>query len=159
MNSKKEQKIFGEAMEEHGAEGLEIMMETSSLLARGLIYILAGLIVTTFIWSFFGKADVIVTATGKLEPDPKKRDIYAPTDGELVDIYVAEGMVVAKNDILARIKAPIGIQAASAAVQARVQMDEAEREKRLFPQKKIYWKRSLKAFKNRLKIKKRNTRN
>lgn len=146
MNSEKEQKIFGEALEEHGAEGLEIMMGTSSLLARGLIYILVGLIVTIFIWSFFGKADVIVAATGQLEPDPKTRDIYAPTDGELVDIYVAEGMIVSENNVLARIKAPTAIQAASAAMQARVHLDEAEREKRLFPQKKIILEKELESI-------------
>ena len=118
MDAEKGQQQFGEALEEHGAEGLEIMMGSTTFLARGLIYILVGLMVSVFVWSFFGKADVVVTASGQIEPDPKTRGVYAATDGELVDIFVAEGMLVSKGDMVARIKAPAAIQAASAAVQA-----------------------------------------
>jgi len=155
MDPEKSQRHFGEALEEHGAEGLEIMMGTSSFLARGLIYILAGVMVSVFIWSFFGKADVVVTAMGQIEPDPKTRGIYAATDGELVDIYVAEGMIVAEGAIVARIKAPAAIQAASAAVQARVNLDEAEREKRLFPQKKMILTREVESILKQIENKER----
>ena len=96
---------FSQAVEEHGADGIKILTDTSPVLASGLIYIVMALMLIFFIWSFFGKADVIITVDGQLEPKSEMRRVYIPTPGELVDIYVSEGTPVTRGDVLARIKA------------------------------------------------------
>ncbi|MDY6953206.1 MAG: HlyD family efflux transporter periplasmic adaptor subunit [Thermodesulfobacteriota bacterium] len=136
MSEDKHPEVFVDAVEEHSAEALEVLMERSSFLARGVIYLLIALLISLFIWSFYGKADVIITAKGQLEPASEERRVYAPTNGELIDIYVAEGMPISKNDLLARIKAPDAIKAAAGAVEAKMKLEEAEREKKAFPEKK-----------------------
>jgi hemolysin D len=143
VESKMDKPVFRQALEEHSAEGLEIMMGVSSFTAHGIIYILAGLMLAIFVWSFFGKADVIVSAPGRVEPDPKTRGVYSPTDGELVNVYVTEGTTVAKNDLVARIKASAAIQAAAESVKARLRLNQAERERDLFPQKKRIMQKEL----------------
>jgi len=64
------------------------------------------------------------------------RRFYAPVDGELVNLYVAEGQPVAKGDVLARLNARAAVEAASNAVQAQLKLENAEREWRQFPEKK-----------------------
>jgi HlyD family secretion protein len=136
MSREKDLEVFVDAVEEHSAEGLEVLMERSTWLAHGIIYLLIALLLSLFVWSFFGRADVIITAKGQLEPASEERRVYAPTNGELIDIYVAEGMPVSKDDLLARVKAPDAIKAAAGALEAKMKLEEAEREKRAFPEKK-----------------------
>jgi HlyD family secretion protein len=71
-----------------------------------------------------------------LAPAAEVRRFYAPVDGELVNLYVAEGQPVAKGDVLARLNARGAIEAASNAMQAQLKLENAEREWRQFPEKK-----------------------
>ena len=50
-----------------------------------------ALVLTALAWSFFGRVDVIVTGQGTLTPASEVRRFYAPVDGELANLYVAEG--------------------------------------------------------------------
>jgi HlyD family secretion protein len=95
-----------------------------------------GLVLTGLIWSFIGRADVIVTEQGALAPASEVRRLYAPVDGELVNLYVAEGQPVTKGDVIARLNARGAIEAASNAMQAQLKLENAEREWRQFPEKK-----------------------
>ena len=95
-------KALNEAVNEHGAEGIEILSAQPSKLVRSMILLIAALIVAGLLWSFIGHADVIVSAQGRLAPDSDVQRFYTPIDGELVDIYVAEGQPVTKGDTLAR---------------------------------------------------------
>jgi len=104
MSSERETESFAEAVEEHGREGLEILMGTSSFLAHGIIYILMVLLFVIFIWSFYGRADVIISAEGQIDAESEMKRIYTPAAGELIDVYATEGMTVSGGDLLARIK-------------------------------------------------------
>ena len=46
-------------------------------------------------------------------PDSEVRRIYAPVDGELANLYIAEGQPVSKGDVLARLNARGAIEAAT----------------------------------------------
>jgi HlyD family secretion protein len=122
------------------------MMGRSSVLSHGIIYVLAGLLMAIFVWSFYGKADVIVSALGIIEPDPTTVGVYAPTDGELVNVYVAEGAMVSGGDMLARIKAPAAIQAAADRVKTKIRLDRSRRERALFPQKKRIMEKEMESL-------------
>ena len=55
------------ALEEHSAEGIEILYAEPNRLISLMILMIAGLLLAFLVWSFFGRADVIVSASGVLE--------------------------------------------------------------------------------------------
>lgn len=126
-------KQLQEALDNHSAEGIAILTSEPSRLQRILIWVLFGLLLAGLAWSFVGRADVTVTAEGVLGPDSEERQIYAPVDGELVEVFIAEGMPVARGDVLARVNALNAVELATRAVEARLRLDEAERQYMLLP--------------------------
>ncbi len=135
--------LLADAVRDHDAEGIDILAGRSSRAARAVLYLFVCLLAAGFAWSFFGKADVVVTAQGQLEPKLDMRKVYVPIAGEIIDLYVTEGAVVAKNDLLARIKATDAIKAATDAEQAKIRLERAELERSLFPQKKALYQKEL----------------
>jgi HlyD family secretion protein len=107
----------------------------------------AGLVLSALLWTFFGHADVIVTAQGTLLPDSEVRRFYAPVDGELANLYIAEGQPVSKGDVLARLNARGAIEAATNALHAQLKLEDAEREWKQFPEKKALMERKVAALK------------
>lgn len=124
------------ALNEHSAEGIDILYSEPSRLANLMLLLIAMLMLTALVWSFFGRADVVVTANGVLAPEEEVRRIYAPIQGELVDIYLTEGLPVEEGDILARLNAREAIKAATNALDADLKLAEAEQEHRDFPRTK-----------------------
>src|SRR6187397_3192312 len=94
-----------EALEDHSAEGISILTAEPWRFTRAVVYTMVALVLTGLAWSFFGHADVMVTAPGTLVPASEVRRLYAPIDGELSSIYIAEGQPVLKGDVVARIYA------------------------------------------------------
>jgi hemolysin D len=125
-----------DALGDHSTEGIAILTAEPWRALHALIYTMAALVLSGFLWSFIGRADVIVTEQGDLAPASEVRRFYAPIDGELVNLYVAEGQPVAKGDVLARLNARGAIEAAGNAMQAQLKLENAEREWRQFPEKK-----------------------
>jgi hemolysin D len=125
-----------DALGDHSSEGIAILTAEPWRALHALIYTMIGLVLSGLAWSFIGRADVIVTEQGNLAPASEVRRFYAPVDGELVNLYVAEGQPVAKGDVLARLNARGAIEAASNAMQAQLKLENAEREWRQFPEKK-----------------------
>jgi hemolysin D len=125
-----------DALGDHSTEGIAILTAEPWRGLHALIYTMIALVLTGLTWSFIGRADVIVTEQGTLTPASEVRRFYAPVDGELVNLYVAEGQPVAKGDVLARLNARGAIEAASNAMQAQLKLENAEREWRQFPEKK-----------------------
>ena len=152
-------KPFSEALEDHGPEGIAILTAEPWRLTQALIIAMVALVVSAVIWSFVGRADVIVTTQGTLSPESEVRRIYAPIDGELADLYIAEGQPVQKDDVLARINARGAIEAASNALEARLKLDDAEREWKQFPEKKLLMERKAAALKDQMEVEERQHQN
>jgi HlyD family secretion protein len=148
-----------EALEDHSAEGVAILTAEPVRIAQALVLTMVALVVAGLMWSFFGRADVIVTAQGTLAPESDVRRIYAPIDGELTDLYIAEGQPVSKGDVLARINARGAIEAATNALQAQLKLEDAEREWKEFPQKKELMERKATALKDQLEVEERQHEN
>ena len=127
---------LADALGDHSSEGIAILTAEPWRALHALVYTMIALVVSGAAWSFIGRADVIVTEQGTLAPAAEVRRFYAPVDGELVNLYVAEGQPVAKGDVLARLNARGAIEAASNAMQAQLKLENAEREWRQFPEKK-----------------------
>jgi hemolysin D len=127
---------LADALGDHSSEGIAILTAEPWRALHALIYTMIVLVLSALAWSFVGRADVMVTEQGTLVPASEVRRFYAPIDGELVNLYVAEGQPVAKGDVLARLNARGAVEAASNAMQAQLKLENAEREWRQFPEKK-----------------------
>jgi len=102
--------------------------------------------------AFVGHVDVMVSAQGTLAPESEVRRFYAPIDGELADLYIAEGQPVRKDDVVARLNARGAIEAASNALEAQLKLDDAEREWKQFPEKKLLMERKIAALKDQMDV-------
>jgi hemolysin D len=148
-----------EALEDHSVEGIAILTAEPVRIAQALVLAMVALVAAGLLWSFIGRADVIVTAQGTLSPESDVRRIYAPIDGELADLYIAEGQPVSKGDVLARLNARGAIEAATDALQAQLKLDDAEREWKQFPEKKELMERKAAALKEQLEVEERQHEN
>lgn len=137
MKSKKAKSHnLAEALEEHGAEGVEILTSEPSRLFQWTLYIMIALLLVALAWSFVGRADVIVKANGKLGPELKEQNVYAPIEGDVVDVYMTEGTPVQKGDPLVRINAIGAVELANKALAAELKLLDAQRRYQLFPVQK-----------------------
>jgi len=143
---------LNEALEDHSAEGIAILSAEPRKLTLLTVVTTAALVLCAVIWSFFGHADVIVAAQGTLAPESEVRRFYAPVDGELVDLYVAEGQPVSKDDVVARLNARGAIEAAANALQAQLKLEDSEREWKQFPERKALMERKAAALKQQLDL-------
>ena len=126
-------KRLSAALEDHGAEGIDILYSEPSRMIAATILLMLLIVVSGLVWSFIGRADVIVSAPGVLGPEDEVRRVYAPINGELVDIYVTEGAPVSEGDLLARLNARDAIQVAANALEAELALKQAEQEHKDFP--------------------------
>ncbi|NEV63337.1 HlyD family efflux transporter periplasmic adaptor subunit [Thiorhodococcus minor] len=125
------------ALEDHSAEGIAILTAEPSRLIQATLLVIAGLLVAALAWAFIGRADVMVTVSGALEPEGEVRRVYAPVEGELVDLYVAEGTPVTAGDVMARLNARRAVEVAANALDAEIALSEAEFRVEQFPQTKV----------------------
>lgn len=127
---------LAKALQEHGMEGVEILTSEPFRLFQWTLYLMIALLLATLVWSFVGRADVIVKANGKLGPELKEQNVYAPIEGDVVDVYMTEGIPVQKGDPLVRINAIAAVELANKAVAAELKLLDAQRRYQLFPAQK-----------------------
>lgn len=152
MSDEARLKPLTEALTDHSAEGIAILTEQPWRFSQAIVITAIALVVAALIWSFFGRADVIVTAQGVLAPESEVRRVYAPIDGELANIYIEEGQPVSKGDVLARLNARGAIEAATNALEAQLKLQDAEREWKQFPAKKELLERNANALKQQIDV-------
>lgn len=143
---------LADALGDHSSEGIAILTAEPWRVLHALVYTMIALVLTALAWSFIGRADVIVTAQGTLMPASELRRFYAPVDGELANLYVAEGQPVSKGDVLARLNARGAIEAASSAMQAQLKLENAEREWRRFPETKALLERKTATLRQAMEL-------
>lgn len=141
-----------DALEDHSAEGIAILTAEPWRFTQATVIAMVALLLSALVWSFFGRADVIVTAQGTLLPESDVRRFYAPVDGELANLYIAEGQPVSKGDVLARLNARGAIEAATNALDAQLKLEDAEREWREFPEKKAVMERKVTTLKQAMEL-------
>jgi hemolysin D len=137
-------------LEDHGPGGVAILAERPSRLIRATILVLFGALLAALAWSFFGHADVVVEATGLVQPESDQHGVFVPIKGELVDVYATEGMPVEKGDVLMRINSGTAIEIAGQTATAAVQLAAAERTYQSFPEKKKATLKEIEALKAKL---------
>jgi hemolysin D len=155
MKQPRQLKPLAEALEDHSAEGISILTAEPWRFTRALVVTMLALVLSALLWSFFGHADVLVTAPGTLVPASEVRRLYAPIDGELANIYIAEGQPVTRGDVVARLYARGAIEAAKNALEARLKLEDAEREWKEFPEKKAMLERRAAALREATEVEER----
>ena len=145
-------KPLTEALEDHSAEGIAILSAEPWRFTHAVVITMMALVLVALVWSFFGHADVIVSAPGALQPESEVRRFYTPVDGELSNLYIAEGQPVSKGDVLARLNARGAIEAATNALQAQLKLEDALREWKEFPEKKALMERKIVALKQAIEV-------
>lgn len=141
-----EQKRLRDALEEHSVEGLEVLRGTSSMAAHAIIYIMILILVSALVWASFTKSDVIVTTKGRLVESTDPQRVYSPVAGELIEVFVSEGVPVAQGDLIARIKSAQAVQIASTLTQAKLNLDTIALMKNDFPQERALMERELESM-------------
>ncbi|MFS0758276.1 HlyD family efflux transporter periplasmic adaptor subunit [Noviherbaspirillum sp. 1P10PC] len=145
-------KPLAEALEDHSAEGIAVLTAEPWRFTRLIVMALLGLVVSGLLWSFFGHADVIVSAQGALAPESEVRRMYAPVDGELANLYMAEGQPVSTGDVVARLNARGAIEAATSALEAQLKLEAAEREWKEFPERRALLERRAATLKQQMEL-------
>jgi HlyD family secretion protein len=143
---------LADALADHSSEGIALLTAEPWRVLHALVYTMIALVMSALAWSFFGRADVIVTAQGTLMPASELRRFYAPVDGELANLYVAEGQPVSKGDVLARLNARGAIEAAASAMQSQLKLENAERDWRQFPEKKALLERKAATLRQAMEL-------
>ena len=138
------------SLEDHDLAGQEILTSEPSKMIRITILVMFSMLIAALVWSFFGKADVIVKAQGMLAPEGEVRRIYAPIEGEIVDNFMVEGSPVTEGDVLVRINSPGAVQLATQAEGARLKLKIASRKASLFPEKRRVMEERLALIKSQL---------
>ena len=146
---------FSSLLEDHSAEGIEILYSEPSRIMRLTILLVAAFMLVVLAWSFIGRADVIVSAPGVLSPDEEVRRVYSPIGGELVDMFVAEGAPVSEGDVLARINARDAIQLAGKALDAELSLAEVTQEYKRFPEQRKLLERQAEALRQQIETERR----
>lgn len=131
--------------EDHSDEGIAILTARPSRFGRGLILLLGALLVSAFVWSFFGRADVVVTAGGLVDTEAPRVQVYTPVKGELVNIFAAEGTPVAEGDVLFRVDSPGAIQMAGQLIEQQIALSSAEAKFAQFPEARAATMRQIEA--------------
>lgn len=145
-------KKLSEALEDHGVEGIELLSAEPSKLIHWFLLLMMALVIVAIGWSFIGRADIIVTAAGTVGPDSEVRRFYAPIQGELVDLFIAEGQPVSDGDVLARLNARGAVEAATNAQSAELALSQAQHEYDDFPEKKKLMLKQAEAIKKQIEI-------
>lgn len=142
---------LGDLIDNYSSEGISILSAEPSRIMRAIILVLLALLLSGAVWSFIGKSDVLVKTKGSIAPEAKQYNVQTPIKGELVDIYVTEGMPVAQGDILARVNSSRAIQIAGGAAAAKVQYGNAKRAYEAFPKQRQIMEIEVDVLESRLK--------
>lgn len=79
---------------------LEIEETPPSPLKRMLVWLIFGITVSAFLWSYFGRVDEVAVARGKVIPDGRVKVIQPLESGVIRAIHVEDGQKVKKEQVL-----------------------------------------------------------
>jgi len=77
-----------------------VILEQPAIWSRVVMWLLVSVTTSAFIWASLAKIEQAVPATGKLEPQGSTKEIKAPTGGVVREIYVNDGQLVKKGELL-----------------------------------------------------------
>lgn len=82
---------------------IEIQERPINPLGKYLLLAILSILIITISWLFLGKIDIVISSTGTVIPNGEVKNIQSLDNGEISNIYVKEGSIVKKGDILMQI--------------------------------------------------------
>lgn len=79
---------------------LEVIEMPPSPVGRTVLWTLFALIIVIFVWVMVGSVDEVAVANGKIIPNGQVKTVQAEDKGVVKEIYVTEGQIVKKGDLL-----------------------------------------------------------
>ena len=92
--------LFREDEAEFLPAALSLQEQPVSPASRLVAWLLMLLVLVLFVWSIFGRMDIIVNATGEIIPSGRTKAIASVEVASVKAIYVDEGQKVKKGDVL-----------------------------------------------------------
>ncbi|ANV92149.1 HlyD family efflux transporter periplasmic adaptor subunit [Picosynechococcus sp. PCC 8807] len=77
-----------------------VVLRQSPTLSRTIIWVILGVTVSTVAWAAIAKIEQVVTATGQLQPQGAVKEIQAPINGVVKEVFVEDGDKVKKDELL-----------------------------------------------------------
>lgn len=96
----------------------EIIETPASPFGRIVIWLIAALLIIALMWSYFGKLDIIASATGKVTPEGSIKTIQPASPGVVTEIKVNEGQKVKQGQLLVQLDNTIAKSEVKVAEQA-----------------------------------------
>jgi membrane fusion protein, hemolysin D len=92
--------LFTEEEAEYLPSTLSLQEKPVSRASRWAAAVLIALVAALFIWAIFGRMDIIVNASGEIIPSGRTKKIASMEVASVKALYVEEGQVVRKGDVL-----------------------------------------------------------
>jgi HlyD family secretion protein len=77
-----------------------VILRQSSFLPRAITWSIISVTAIAIGWSAIAKIEQVIPAQGQLKPQGKVKEVLAPTNGVVKEVYVAEGDIVKKDQPL-----------------------------------------------------------
>jgi len=149
-----QQQLISADLQDHSPEGIEILYSEPSQLFRWMILAMLGLVVSILTWSFFARADIIITAVGVLGSEDEVRRVYSPVDAELEELLIREEEpLVLAGEPIARLRSRNAVQLRAEAQQAEIQLREVELKVQQYPAQRALMQRKIEVTRSELAIK------
>ena len=79
---------------------LEVIERPSHIAGKIIIFSITMLVITAFLWAYFARIDVVVNGQGMVVVKEDDSTIVSLCNGEIRSIYVQDGSMVKKGDVL-----------------------------------------------------------
>ncbi|WP_255447802.1 HlyD family efflux transporter periplasmic adaptor subunit [Picosynechococcus sp. PCC 11901] len=77
-----------------------VILRQSPTFSRAVIWVILGVTVSTVAWAAIAKIEQVITATGQLQPQETVKEVQAPINGVVQDVFIEDGDQVEKDEIL-----------------------------------------------------------
>ncbi len=132
---------------------IEFLGSLHPFFSRALIYVLLLFIAISIAWAWYGQVDIVATAPFRLVPLGKVQNIQAPRSGEIQEIAIHSGDLIAKGQILFRLRSQETLKEFRELEQAEIAFKQAEFDlQQTLPQKRILAKETISALEHRVRV-------
>ena len=132
---------------------IEFLGSLHPFFSRALIYVLLLFIAISIAWAWYGQVDIVATAPFRLVPLGKVQNIQAQRSGEIQEIAIHSGDLIAEGQILFRLRSQETLNEFRELEQAEIVFKQAEFDlQQTLPQKRILAKETISALEYRVRV-------
>ena len=132
---------------------IEFLGSLHPFFSRALIYVVLLFIAISTAWAWYGQVDIVATAPFRLVPLGKVQNIQAPRSGEIQEIAIHSGDLIAEGQTLFRLRSQETLKEFRELEQTEIAFKKAEFDlQQTLPQKRILAKETISALEHRVHV-------